>query len=232
MVELFGIQGPAGPAGPQGPQGPQGVAGPAGQPGAQGEIGIQGPAGPQGEVGPVGPIGPQGPAGERGLTGLQGPAGPQGEKGDKGERGEPPPVIIWSGGCSQFDTSVGWKSYCISGSDFNTAQGYIQTAPDGTFTFLKEGFYKIHFWTHHIVGGVSTLELRINGQVLQQELSSSSNEYNGISSEVTWLFKANDSGKIRVYNPSNGNSAFYIWQPFSQGPSYSRLQIQFIGTNQ
>lgn len=222
MVELFGIRGPPGPEGPMGQTGPEGPAG------DKGDIG---PAGPSGQLGPVGPtgapgaVGLQGEPGPIGATGIQGLIGP---KGDKGDPGQPPPVIMWSGGCNSVSRGPGWIRYCLNSSDFSTAQDYLNVASEGTVTFNRSGFYRVNFWTLHNMFDLSYFNLYRNGQSIHNGWMTSSGQWVDIRADVTWPFQAGDTFWIEIYSPTGAGYPHDRWRPEGEG-TYSRLQVMFVG---
>lgn len=222
LVQQFGI---TGPVGPQGPQGPQGVQGPAG---AMGPVGATGPMGPQGEIGPMGPQGVQGETGPLGPQGIAGPMGERGEKGDKGDKGdtgEPPPVIMWSGGCGVANKSAGWLRYCLDSTDFNTSTDYLNISVDGTVNFLKGGFYRVNFWSLHAMSELSYLQVYRNGKSIHQAWIGSQGWIDS-RADVTWLFSPGDTLTIDIYNGTGGGYAYDRWMP--EG-ALSRLQVSYMG---
>ena len=77
-------------------------------------------------------------------TGLMGPEGPQGATGEQGPPGPPATnitPIIWSGGSTTHGQASGWNIYRTDGVDFNTSEGYLSVAGNGTITVLIGGFY-------------------------------------------------------------------------------------------
>lgn len=210
-------------AGPQGPSGPQGAPGPTGP---------QGPAGAAGAIGPMGPAGPQGPSGKDGTPGEPGPQGQmglEGPQGEKGETGARPPVIIWSGGCSQNGISSTWIKYCLDTSDFDTASSYFDVHPGGVVTFQRSGWYRVNYWSMSIAGGDTYLRLLKNGRQFHFGKNYSGNTLSFVSADVIWPFAAGDTLEIQAM-PTGGPYYFGYWayDPSKEGFD-SRTQIHFVG---
>lgn len=202
-------------AGPPGPQGIQGVQGEPGQQGAEGAVG------PQGEPGVVGPTGPMGPTGPSGAVG---PQGIQGMQGEPGPAGDPPPVSIWSGGCSEPVPPIGWSAYCLDRVDFNTATENIAVNPDGTVTVLKSGFYRINMWAVFDVITYGDIRLLTSNRVIQESVTYSGRTWNDIHFDLIWPLEAGEQFIIQVY--SSGGPGYLEWTPEN---SFSRVQFQFEG---
>lgn len=250
MAELFGVRGPTGAtgaAGPQGPKGENGAIGPQGPQGIKGDTGAVGPMGPQGlqgasgEAGPTGPQGPQGLKGDDGAAGPVGPMGPEGRMGATGPQGipgptgpmgppgMPPPVIMWSGGCSVLNYSLGWVRYCLNSMDFSTANDYLDVNPSGLVTVKRAGFYRINFWSIHNSPAEAYLQLQRNQQVLQYNVLDLQQNWADWRVDVTWPFLAGDQISIMLYEGGGNHYAYDAWRPVSQG-AFSRLQVNLIGS--
>ena len=223
------MHGPTGATGAPGSVGPQGPTGPQGPSGLQGATGINGPAGPQGpqgERGDNGVPGSRGPSGEPGIPGTPGATGPTGPQ---GPTGMPPPVIMWSGGCSTISTvGTGWSTYCLDAKDFSTADDYLQSDPSGIVTFKKNGFYRINLFALHGSTAQSYLQVSRNNQILQYEWRDEAYNWTQLRVDVTWPFLAGDQLSVIIYECNGGHYPFDIWRPLTEG-AYSRMQVQLIG---
>jgi hypothetical protein len=134
----------------------------------------------------------------------------------------PPPVIIWSGGCSHQGQGGGLITYCNDRTDFNTASEYLTANGLGTFTFLRPGYYRITLQVVSLGNGYASIVFRKNGVVIQH-----GNEYAGTNwtdnfAEVVWPFAHGDGFQAEVNDP--GTIAYESWLS-----GYSRLQIQYVG---
>jgi hypothetical protein len=128
--------------------------------------------------------------------------------------------IIWSGGCG--NDGNGSLVYCTDNTDFNTAQGYLQTTNEGIFTVLVSGFYRINaFANYHFEPGsgkVVGISLIVNGTNLEAHNYSDAGGLN-----------AGDTFYIYYYSYNSNysqNITFKRWTPNNSG---SRLQVSYLG---
>lgn len=244
-----GAIGATGPQGPQGEQGPQGLRGEPGLQGEQGAVGATGPMGPAGPVGPMGQIGATGPQGPQGIpgndgapgavgaTGPQGETGPQGPMGPKGDTGPQGPAgppgtggsaqfIGWSGGCPRTLSAAGWNKYCAEGTDFNTAQGYLDVAPDGTLTILQPGFYHLRLSASTQVSSLAFIRMLQGGTAVQIGSASANNSLDDLRLEIAWPFQAGEKVLVEVFNSTANVTGTGPWSPTG---AYSRMQMIYLG---
>lgn len=214
--------------GPTGPTGPKGATGATGPKGDQGQTGATGPQGPQGlpgndgaigATGPQGVMGPQGPMGPKGDTGPQGPAGPPGAGGTA-------QFIGWSGGCPRTLSAAGWNKYCAEGTDFHTAEGYLDVAPDGTFTILQPGFYHLRLSASTQVSSLAFVRMLQGGTAVQIGSASANNALDDLRLEIAWPFQAGEKVLIEVFNSTANVTGTGPWSPTG---AYSRMQMIYLG---
>jgi hypothetical protein len=244
---LQGATGPVGPAGPQGPTGPEGPQGATGPVGPVGANGPQGPAGPAGPEGASGDTGPQGPAGPAGAVGPQGPAGAAGlhcwdvnsnhacDLADEDISGDGlcgvqdcvpnilPNSVVFSGGCSEFGTVVGWDQYCLDRTDFPTLTQFLTVQNAGEVTIQEAGWYRFNFRTVAQSSNGPNLAVYINGELKHGGVyATGSTDWKHVHMDFTWPFAAGDTISISLLLQGTGY-AYHAWGP------YSRLQITYAG---
>jgi hypothetical protein len=142
--------------------------------------------------------------------------------------------IIWSGGCG--NDGNGSLIYCTDNTDFNTAQGYLQTTNEGIFTVLVSGFYRINaFANYHFEPGsgkVVGISLIVNGTNLEAHNYSDAGGFafdGNFKLDVTWPLNAGDTFYIYYYSYNSNysqNITFKRWTPNNAG---SRLQVSYLG---
>lgn len=138
-------------------------------------------------------------------------------------------VIMWSGGCSQDGTGVGWNTYCADIVDYDTATGYFTVAPEGEITFSFTGFYRIHAWTVSNYSGAGSIQLTKNGACIHFSDDSCTSVYDAItrSADLVWWFNSGDV--LRVEYDAGGPPPFYAFRSYDGIAGLSRLQIQYVG---
>jgi len=131
---------------------------------------------------------------------------------------------IWSGGCTAYGSDAGWNTYCTDASDFNTTDGYLSVNTNGTFTVIREGYYRVNFWCLSYGNQYAYISLMVNGFTKQQGYGPCNGWIIDNSMDVIWRFEAGDTFYIRVYNP--GTYAYHSYNANGQG---SRLQVSYEG---
>ncbi len=138
----------------------------------------------------------------------------------------PTTPIIWSGGCSSHGRAAGWNIYCNNCVDFNTAAAYISADGNGTFTFLKSGYYRINFWCISNMLGYTNIQFVKNGSYFIYTMNYLNNQWIDNIADQIWPFNAGDSLQIEVYNSGGNNYAYHSW---SSSGAHSRVQISYEG---
>jgi hypothetical protein len=133
--------------------------------------------------------------------------------------------VIWSGGCSVHGTNVGWNTYCLDVTEFNTASAFFTVNSSGTVTFLKSGYYRFNAYFASQATGIQQTRLQKNGVAFYSGIDSQAGSWNDKSADVIYRFNAGDTFTMDSYLPSTG----YAYHSFSYTGAYSRLQIMFIG---
>jgi hypothetical protein len=127
-------------------------------------------------------------------------------------------------------TDPQWNSYCLNGTDFNTAGEYL-TIGATSIAFLKNGFYRINFWTIAFGPAYGAVRLLRNGNLIQDGASQAEGtptwHWRPVTADVLWPFEAGDQLTVQTWNP--GLYAFHAWNALGQ---YSRLQVQYVGPSQ
>jgi len=241
-----GIQGGTGAQGPEGPQGIQGVEGPQGPQGIQGDVGAQGVAG---DIGPQGPTGPEGPQGPQGILGPVGPTGQSGSDGlscwdlngdgaaDANEdtngdgafnaldcRGSASTTasavpVIWSGSCSQPTFPDTNPKVCADSVRINTANAHLSVNPNGDFTVIQPGYYRINFTATQTISARNDLFLVVN------DIPRYRTRYAFEGSTAS----SNFSHNFDVIEALNQNDVFNVTSPLFVFQSTPRFEIIYLG---
>jgi hypothetical protein len=154
--------------------------------------------------------------------------GPQGAQGPAGLAQTDVTPVMWSGGCGVPRQAAGWNRYCLTATDFNTANEHLTVSAD-EIHFLKPGFYRITFYVLSIGASTNAVRLTQNSQaepfhmVGVQEPATYPNSWRDTSGEVVWPFQAGDTLSIDVLNP--GLYAFHHWHT----GRHSRVQVTYVG---
>ncbi len=137
--------------------------------------------------------------------------------------------IIWSGGSltDQAFTGQNFHNYRNDGVDFNTAASYLTADGNGTFTFIKAGYYRINFWCTSWLqvnnGSYTRVRFQKNGvDFINTVQNGIYNIFNSINH--LWYFDAGDNLLVSVYGhlPS---TVYFSWSSKRSG-----LQISHEGS--
>lgn len=247
LIGLAGAKGDTGAIGPQGPTGLMGTKGDTGSQGMKGDTGATGPQGPKGNTGEIGPQGPMGLAGEKGDSGteglscwdLNGDGGADAAEDINGDgfwnaldcRGTPlsssgSVPIIWSGSCSIMGKldAIGWLKYCASVEEFNTANAHLAVNPDGSFTVITPGFYRINAWAISNVQQYAFSRFTVNGNSRFTAHQHSGNKWVDNRMDLIWPMNEGDVFFIEYYSSGGQGYAYHN--------QYNRLQVNYIGSLQ
>jgi hypothetical protein len=132
--------------------------------------------------------------------------------------------IIWSGGCTSHGKDIGWNKYCANATDFNTASDYLSVNVNGTFTVIKEGYYRINMWTISSGAGFANIQLMVNGDYKQYGHQYAGTNWIDNSMDLIWRFNTGDTFYINIYNPEN-----YAYHSYNPSGAHSRLQVTYEG---
>jgi subtilisin-like proprotein convertase family protein len=133
--------------------------------------------------------------------------------------------IMWSGGCTNHGTGGGFVKYCTDGLDFNSAQGYLSVNPNGDFTVLKAGYYRINWFgiCGQAVGWFHT-QVVVNGSHRHYGHQRGYGNHQDMFIDLTWKMNVGDVFHVNSFNA--GQFAYHAWSP---GGAHSRLQVHFLG---
>lgn len=134
------------------------------------------------------------------------------------------PPIIWSGGCTNHGFAEKWNKYCANATDFNTASGYLDINVDGTFTVIKEGYYRINIWVISMGSGYASIALMVNSVFRHYGNNYAGPNWIDNTMDLIWRFDAGDTFYINIYNP--GSYAYHSYNGLGQ---HSRLQVSYEG---
>jgi len=215
LITLFGVEGPQGESGLMGPPGPAG------------ELGLMGPTGPEGLQGEMGPAGPEGTQGETGPMGPAGPAGPSGSSGS----GEAAPVAMWSGSCNRNGSRLFENTFCLDSPVINTAAAHFSASPEGTVTFIKDGFYTLHFWSlASYMQGYAEVWVMLNDRSIFTSYKLFNGEWGDLNAILTWKFDAGDTLRIELINPGrNDGQPAYVFHNRVGDDDRNRFQLRYEG---
>ena len=123
--------------------------------------------------------------------------------------------------------SPGWNQYCADGVDFNTASSYLTVVPDGTFTALVSGYYRVNAWAISSVSNSAPVRLVVNGIERHFGYAYSGDMWIDNNMDLIWPMNEGDTFQVDFFN-SGDNTSFAYYSGNANG-KYSRLQISFVG---
>ncbi|MBI5607639.1 MAG: proprotein convertase P-domain-containing protein, partial [Deltaproteobacteria bacterium] len=138
--------------------------------------------------------------------------------------------IIWSGGCQSHNTSTGWNTYCLDGSDFSTAGEYLTVNANGTVTMKHSGYYSIDFYAIQHGCGQQDINIVVNGtgRTYTHTINdSSSSQWVKHSASLKYPFKKGDTVYVQLYHAGCGNT--YDWHSWNPNGAHSRLTVEYLG---
>ncbi|NIP41715.1 MAG: hypothetical protein GWO41_12635 [candidate division Zixibacteria bacterium] len=137
----------------------------------------------------------------------------------------PSTPIMWSGGCSSHGQLVGLLTYCTDVEDFNTASGYLNVTPGGTFTVETAGYYRINAWTANLSALAAHATVIKNGSPIYENSYNTQGDWVTLMADVTWYFESGDTFRVDYYS----NSGDYNYYSYDGSCCYSRLQVTYVG---
>jgi len=132
---------------------------------------------------------------------------------------------IWSGGCSTHGTTVGWNTYCLDSTEFNTASAFFTANSNGTVSFLKSGYYRFNAYFASLTNGVQQTRFQKNGVPFFSSIDYQTGAWNDKFADIIYQFNAGDIFIMDSYIQSTG----YAFHSYAPTGNFSRLQIMFIG---
>lgn len=135
--------------------------------------------------------------------------------------------VIWSGYCLHDKiSSTSWEKYCTDAEDFNTSQSYLSINPDGTFTVLIPGYYRINYYATWR-GSYVYSHVMVNGVEVQLHRDYEGNRDTVAPHHIdlTWPMNVGDTFSVEVFSQGIG---FYAGKD-TYGQQSSRLQVSFVG---
>ena len=125
-------------------------------------------------------------------------------------------LAMWSGYCSQ--TSSG--KYCTDVTEWDTTDGKISVASDGTITTNTAGYYRINAWAIGNVSGWNRSYLYVNGTYRYYGHDYNDGDWSDNRLDTTYYFNAGDT--------------FYVTQEGSyhsgdENGAHSRMQVEYLG---
>ncbi len=136
-------------------------------------------------------------------------------------------LIGWSGGCKSHRRNTGWWTYCLDGTDWNTAGDYLSVATSGVVTIKKSGWYRVNMWADGYSSSYRRVRLMKNGS--QLSYSHFYNPHTGwfpVIVDQVWFYKKGDTVYVSVHQDT-GNGSHYTWHSWNTAGSHSRLQIHY-----
>lgn len=140
----------------------------------------------------------------------------------------PTSPIVWSGGSTtdQVYSGSNYYNYRNDGVDFNTATSYLTADGNGTFTFLKAGYYHINFWCSSLfvngTNGTNQIRFQKNGvDFINTVQNGVGYTYNYVGQ--LWYFDVGDNLVVSVFTNTN-HYVYLSWISKRSG-----LQITYEG---
>lgn len=139
-----------------------------------------------------------------------------------------PTKIMWSGGCNNHGSRDGWKPYCHSNTEFNTAGDYLQLTgnnENSEFVIKQTGWYRINWWgagqRHWNYVGIWR-----NGNHIHYGREYTDGNWHDHMADLTWKFEKGEKFYINIYGSGHGSYQYHSW---NSGGEHSRLQVEYLG---
>ena len=139
-----------------------------------------------------------------------------------------PKRAIWSGGCKSHSKGNGWATYCLNGTDFNSAGDYLSVATSGTVTAKISGYYRINMWADQHGCGSKRLRMYVNGvsRYYTHIDEDDGHRWHQALMSIVWPLRKGDTFYLSLH--ANGCNP-YRWHYWNTGGNHSRLQIEYVG---
>ena len=135
-----------------------------------------------------------------------------------------PPVHMWSGYCSSHGRSSGWNKYCANVTEFNTLDGKLSIASDGTFTVNEAGYYRVNMWAISQSSGWAYVALYVNGSYRYHGHEYVHGSWSDSFMDTTWPMNEGDTFDVRIHNPNS-----YAYHSGNSSENHSLLQVEYKG---
>jgi len=138
---------------------------------------------------------------------------------------------VWSGYCNRHGHNPrGWRRYCTTGSDFNTAGGFLQAHGNGVIRIRRTGDYRMRLATIQYTNGWRQHDLRllVNGRT--RDYSHNAKVYSWRMNEIDTTMRLHAGWNIQFqgYVTNHGNR--YAYHAGNAAGVHSRVQITYLGS--
>ncbi|MCO4761369.1 MAG: hypothetical protein KC502_07685 [Myxococcales bacterium] len=144
--------------------------------------------------------------------------------------------ILFSGGCrSSARKNSNWATYCLDGSDFNTARNYLDVRQNGYIYIKKAGYYKINYFAINHSANWQHIKVIKNGwQYIHHGHNHGHGTWKDTHAVLVWPFKKGDWMRVDQYTSGASYYNYHSWNHGhnSNGPyagAHSRLQVEYRG---
>ena len=133
--------------------------------------------------------------------------------------------MMWSGYCSSHGNAGGYNKLCTNQTEWDTMDGVVSVATDGTFTVNEPGYYRINSFVISNGSGYAYARMVVNGQYKHHGHEYvHSNTWSDNFVDLIWYMESGDTFFVEYNNPGQ-----YAYHSGNSNGAYNRLQVHFLG---